>query len=164
MHWEIWGEIFMFLTFQMRYLERSETTRESSGWPGSLGRRTICDVVEIQDPMSYTDEMPVPLGQDPRKRVPPIRPIPSTQIPLQEQDRAWPRVPHTDRCSGSFFKFNIPPELGVSGPRNFSLILLSGVGCCRGDRGKFLRSRSPYFSLILESEAEGPQESLLPSS
>lgn len=114
----------------------------------------MCDVMEIQGPMSYIDQMSLPSDRDPRKRI--FHQANSINTdPLQEQDR----------CSGSLLLlFTIPPKLRASDPGNFFPILLSGAGCWRGDRGKFLRSRSPYFSLILESEAESPQESLPPSS
>lgn len=62
-----------------------------------------------------------------------------------------------------FFWFNFPHELGASDPGNSSLIVLSGVGCCRGDRERFLRSRSLEPSIILEREAEAPRRPFYPS-
>lgn len=69
--------------------------------------------------------------------------------PLQGQDRTRPGAVHTDTGSGSFFLFNIPPELGASDLDSFPLILLSGFRYCKGDRGKFL-GRSPIFPLFWE--------------
>lgn len=164
MHWEIWGKILMFLTFQMRCLERPEITRESFWWPDSLGRRTICDVVEIHGSKFYMDLMPFSWSQDSRKRILPSDQFHQHRSLKGERQTLSSYSSHWQKLKIFFIVVQYLPELGDSDPGNFSLILLLGVGCCRRDRGKFLWSRFPVFPLILESEAEGSQESLLPSS
>lgn len=96
--------------------------------------------------MSYVDHMILPRGQDPRKGVPPSGQFhPYRPPPGARQNSSW-CCSHWHRFR-IFFLFNIPPELGASDLDSFPLILLSGFGYCKGDRGKFL-GRSPIFPLF----------------